>query len=340
MRKMKLGVVLLITTVLAVGLLAGCTQTKKQGNLIETNEGSETSEGRESKGESGESGEGHGSESGEEGDPSSPILTLTESWDGVVNGVRVKMSYDMATETFSGIAENSTNQTLKGVLVELNLKQDTKTVVELGPYPVGDLTPGQQAKVVLKVADEPEAKGVTFNAWEIHPEVGGAGEAAGEGGESHGSEGSEGSGEGGESHGSEGPEGIEGNESANGISINEAYDIKKNGGHLIIKYDSKSNSFVGTVTNVTKQTLTRARVEVHTSAGDEFGPTTPTDIAPGKTLSFSIPANGKAFDTWTTHAEFGAAEGNEGGANTEGREGGGEGSETHGNEGSSEGKEN
>ncbi len=46
---------------------------------------SESSEGRR---------EGGGEGAGESGDPSSPILALDESWDGVVNGVRTSMSYD------------------------------------------------------------------------------------------------------------------------------------------------------------------------------------------------------------------------------------------------------
>ena len=131
------------------------------------------SEGSESGGEAGE--HGHGGEggegSGESGDPSSPILALDESWDGVVNGVRTAMSYDSTTGSFSGIVENTTDQTLCYVQIELNLKQGTTTVVELGPQPAGDLAPGAQTTVQLLVDDEPQAAGVAFDAWEIHPEV-------------------------------------------------------------------------------------------------------------------------------------------------------------------------
>lgn len=106
-----------------------------------------------------------------ETDPSSPILALTESWDGVINGLRVAMSYDPSKKSFSGIVENTTAQTICFVQIELNLKRGTRTVVELGPGVVGDLQPGGLGNITLLVADEPTATGVTFDAWEIHPEM-------------------------------------------------------------------------------------------------------------------------------------------------------------------------
>ena len=155
-------------------------------------------------GEHGSGGEG-GSESGgegsgESGDPASPILALDESWDGVVNGVRTAMSYDPAAKIFSGIVENTTSQTLCFVQIELNLKQGTTTVVELGPQPAGDLAPGAQTTVELRVADEPAAAGVAYDAWEIHPESfacdgpGPSGEHGGEGSSESGGEHSSGGG--------------------------------------------------------------------------------------------------------------------------------------------------
>ncbi len=153
-------------------------------------------------GESNEtSGHAEGGEGGG-GDPSSPVLALDESWDGVVNGLRVAMSYDPDRRSFSGIVENTMAQTACFVQIELNLKQGTRTVVELGPDPVGDLAPGAMATTELLVDNEPQAAGVAFDAWEIHPELfdcngpgpdstGGEGgesgenHAGGEGGESH-----------------------------------------------------------------------------------------------------------------------------------------------------------
>ena len=194
----------------------------------------EVGAGEHGGGEGGEGGEGEGNETsghaegpeGGEGDPSSPILALDESFDGVVNGVRVAMSYDPIRRSFSGIVENAMALTACSVQIELNLKQGTRTVVELGPSPVGDLAPGASAITELLVDDEPEATGVAFDAWEIHPEVfdcncpvpnsssgeggeGGGSEGGGEhGGGASGSEGGgehgsgAGGGEGGESHAS------------------------------------------------------------------------------------------------------------------------------------------
>ena len=170
---------------------------------------------------SGEGGEGGGGEGGEdgEGDPSSPILALDESWDGGVNGLRVAMSYDPVRRSFSGTVENATAQPVCSVQIELNLKQGTCTVVELGPSPVGDLAPGASATTELLVDDEPLAAGVAFDAWEIHPEMFDcycnvpspnppSGEGGGEGGEGGGERGHDEGGEGGE--GSESHDGREG----------------------------------------------------------------------------------------------------------------------------------
>ena len=181
-----------------------------EGGGGESGEGGEGGEGDESGGGEGNETSGHdeGGEDGE-GDPSSPILALDESWDGVVNGLRVAMSYDPVRRSFSGTVENATAQTVCSVQIELNLKQGTCTVVELGPSPVGDLAPGASATTELLVDDEPLATGVAFDAWEIHPEMFDCDCPSGEGG-GEGDEGDEGD-EGGESHDSrEGSEGGEG----------------------------------------------------------------------------------------------------------------------------------
>ena len=257
-------------------------------------------------GAGGEGTEGMGSAegAGESGDPSSPILGLDESWDGIVNGVRTAMSYDAARGAFAGFVENPGNTTVCYVQIELNLKQGTQTVVELGPQPVGDLAPGAQAPVELLVADEPLAAGIAFDAWEIHPEVfdcGGPGpvntEGAGESAGEHGSEGVEGSG----SDASEGS-------GANALAPNQIYDVTRNGARLVMRYDDANNRFMGKVVSLTNATLTRARVEIHLSNGAELGPTTPTDIPPGFQLSVTMPATAQAFDSWAPHVEFGMGE--------------------------------
>ncbi|MCY3781777.1 MAG: hypothetical protein OXG78_15795, partial [Chloroflexi bacterium] len=253
--------------------------------------------------------------SGESGDPSSPILGLDESWDGVVNGVRTSMSYDPARGAFTGFVENPGDTTICFVQIELNLKQGSQTVVELGPQPVGDLAPGARVPVELLVADEPLAAGLAFDAWEIHPEVfdcGGPGPVNTEGA-------GEGSGEGAGEHGGRGGEGVEGGSDAsegsgaNALAPNQIYDVARNGARLVIRYDEANNRFMGKVMNLTNATLTRARVEIHLSNGAELGPTTPTDLPTGYLLSVTIPATDQPFDTWAPHVEFGMGEGGAGG---------------------------
>lgn len=276
---------------------------------------------------------------GESGDPSSPILQLDESWDGVVNGICTNMTYDQAKGRFYGIVENVTDQVIKGILIELNLKSGTKTVVELGPEPVGDLQPGEKVNIELLVSEEPEAKGVQFDAWEIHPEAEGQGNETGEG--------REGSGEAGESHSGEGPESGEEGMSTGAMTLakNETYDVTKNGARLVLKYNRSKKGFEGTLQNVGNQVLTRARVEIHLNSGTELGPTTPVDLAVGETINLSLPTS-ESFNTWVTHAEFGNGENgensesgtsSEAGESREGSEGTSESKESgesHGNEGS------
>ena len=296
-------------------------------------------------GREGVEGSGSAEGSGESGDPSSPILGLDESWDGVVNGVRTSMSYDPARGAFSGFVENPGNTTICFVQIELNLKGGTQTVVELGPQPVGDLAPGARMPVELLVADEPLAAGVAFDAWEIHPEVfdcGGPGPVNTEGA-------GEGSGEGAGEHGGRGGEGVEGAGSdasegsgANALALNQIYDVTRNGARTVMRYDEANNRFMGKVVNMTNATLTRARVEIHLSNGVELGPTTPTDIPPGYQLSVVLPATDQPFDSWAPHAEFGLGEaGGEGssaeGAGEHGGRSGGEGAGEHGGRSGGEG---
>lgn len=275
--------------------------------------------------------------SGESGDPSSPILALDESWDGLVNGVRTSMAYDPARGAFAGFVENPGSTTLCFVQIELNLKQGRQTAVELGPQPVGDLAPGERVPVELLVVDEPLAAGVAFDAWEIHPEVfdcGGPGPVT-----------TKGAGEGAGEHGGRGGEGVEGSGSdasegsgANALALKQIYDVTRNGARLVMRYDEANNRFIGKVVNKTNGTLTRARVEIHVSNGVELGPTTPTDLPAGYLLSVTIPATDQTFDSWAPHVEFGMGEAGSGGE-VPGEHGGRSGSEGRGEHGGREGRE-
>ena len=129
---------------------------------------------------------------------------------------------------------------------------------------------------------------------------------------------------GGESSDANGGEAI----GANSLAADAAFDEVRNGARLVLAYDDASNSFRGSVENVSDRVLTRVRVEIHLDNGTELGPTTPTDLAPGETLDIVLPSTPESFSAWTTHAEFGGGEGagehGAGGEGSEGSEGGGE----------------
>jgi hypothetical protein len=90
--------------------------------------------------------------------------------------------------------------------------------------------------------------------------------------------------------------------------MNGTLDEVKKGARLILSFDKESNSFVGTVENVSEQTLARVRVEVHLSNGTELGPTEPVELAPGKKAKFRLSAEGQSFTWWKAHAEVGVSE--------------------------------
>jgi len=113
-----------------------------------------------------------------------------------------------------------------------------------------------------------------------------------------------------DAHGRDGSEhhGEEGEESGTALALDATYDEVRHGARLILGYDAQSKSFRGTVENTTDQTLERVRVEVHLSNGKELGPTTPMDLAPGKTTNIQLMATGQDFTGWSTHAEVGSSE--------------------------------
>ena len=157
-----------------------------------------------------------------------------------------------------------------------------------------------------------------------HGGDGGAMESSGESGE-YGGEGGENEGEGG---GSE-----EGEESGALLALDETYDTVRKGARLILNYDAGTNSFVGTVSNTTGETLRRVRVEVHLSNGTELGPTTPVDLTSGEMTEVTLSATAEPFTGWTPHAEVDTGDGS-GGEHGEGGEGG-EGGGEHGGRGES-----
>ena len=103
-------------------------------------------------------------------------LALDETYDRARNGARLFLTYDPENNSFNGFVENTTDDTLKRVRVEVHLSNG----VELGPTTPVDLAPGEHKDIKLS------AKNFEFDSWTAHPEVG---ESSGEGDDEHGQEG-------------------------------------------------------------------------------------------------------------------------------------------------------
>ena len=99
----------------------------------------------------------------DDGDEESNIeLTLTDTYDKVRNGARLILNYDTQSNAFKGTVENTTDETLKRVRVEVHLSNGK----ELGPTAPGDLAPGEKREILLA------ATSTNFDKWTAHPEVG------------------------------------------------------------------------------------------------------------------------------------------------------------------------
>ena len=117
-----------------------------------------SSEGGNEHGEDGEGGE-HGS--GGEREESGEQIRAEDTWDATRNGARLVLSFDSASNAFVGTVENTTQQTLCAVRVEVHLSTGT----ELGPTERTDLPSGGTIGVELPTAGE------VFDTWTAHPEI-------------------------------------------------------------------------------------------------------------------------------------------------------------------------
>jgi len=118
-------------------------------------------------------------EAGEIQEESGTELALSERYDQVRNGARLILSYNAQSNSFNGTVENTTDNILKGVRVEVHLSNG----VELGPTIPTDLNPGEIMDITLK------ARGGGFDGWTAHPEVGEGGGGEHGGGEGEGEHG-------------------------------------------------------------------------------------------------------------------------------------------------------
>ena len=126
----------------------------------------------------GEGGEGSGEHGpGDEEGSGANTLALDETFDTVRSGARLTLSYDATSNSFEGTVENTTDDVLDRVRIEVHLSNGT----ELGPTTPTDMAPGEVVAIHLP------ATPATFTGWTAHAEVGGGGEGS-ESGDEHGGE--------------------------------------------------------------------------------------------------------------------------------------------------------
>ena len=107
---------------------------------------------------------GHGREQGQgQGQEQSAVqFSRSDTYDHTRNGARLILSYDREANEFVGTVENTTDDTLSRVRVEVHLSNGT----ELGPTTPTDLDPGEAMDITLTATEE------AFETWSAHPEVG------------------------------------------------------------------------------------------------------------------------------------------------------------------------
>ena len=342
-----------LAAILGMGVLVGCTSDSETGERPDSGAtaGQEASErgGGESGGEHGGSGgegtesaggEGSGSEEG-----SGATLAPDETFDVVRSGARLIMSYDAASNSFKGTVENTTNQDLTRVRIEVHLSNGT----ELGPTTPIDLAPGQVLPVNLPATQ------ASFTGWIAHAEVGSSGEGSGlqVGGEGSGREGA-----------NEGPEdtegggmGAEASEAAMSSPVTplgQTWEGNLGGLAVFARYDAATQSVQSTVQNTLPQVFCYVQAEPHLKSGTttvgELGPDVLGHLSPGQIAMTSVSVAsepslaGVAFDGYVVHLEIFDCAGSgpvphTGGEGAEGSGGEGAGGEGHGPGGEGSGSE-
>ena len=134
--------------------------TLEEAGEHQESEGGGEAERRGSEGE-GEHGEEGGHAEGEEGEESGVYIGRNATWDVTRRGARLVLSFSAARNAFVGTVENTTEQPLCAVRVEVHLD----TPEELGPTERTDLRPGATIEVELPTGGE------SFETWTAHPEA-------------------------------------------------------------------------------------------------------------------------------------------------------------------------
>ena len=167
--------------ILGAGALIGCAtdigigEGREAGGQTVSREISESGNerggneaGGEHRGAMGEGAEGGAGGSEEE---SGATLAPDQTFDATRGGARLIMSYDPASNAFNGTVENTTNNVLTNVRIEIHLSNGT----ELGPTTPTDMAPGEVATISLPSTQ------ASFTGWVPHAEVGSGESAGGEG---------------------------------------------------------------------------------------------------------------------------------------------------------------
>ena len=116
---------------------------------------------------------------------SGPMLSLDQTYERIRSGARLVLSFDKQSNSFNGFVENTTDEMLRFVRVEVHLSDGS----ELGPTKPTNLKPGEIESIHLPVGD------IFFDGWTAHPEVGkgkGADHGGDEGDGEHGKSGEHG----------------------------------------------------------------------------------------------------------------------------------------------------
>ena len=292
--------------ILSAGILIGCTVDNGSEGREGASEGVSISReiGGEHSGSGGESGRESGIEraegsGGSEEGSGAGMLAPNETFDMTRSGARLIMSYDAASNTFTGTVENTANSALTNVRIEIHLSNGA----ELGPTTPVDMAPGEALAINLPSTPE------SFTGWTPHAEVG-SGEAGEAGGEQAGGE--------------SGPDGPEGPESGNEAAMEAAMsspitplDQTWNGalGGLAVsaRYDAATQSVHTTVQNISSNTLCYVQAEPHLKSGTqtvgELGPGKMGDLNPGQqaTSVLAVSAEpelaGVAYNGYVVHME-------------------------------------
>jgi hypothetical protein len=148
-------------------VISGCSSDNGTGEKADSNRTTESRgehdrDGREHGEEGSSEHDRDGSEHSEEGEESGTELALNKTYDKVRNGARLILAYDAQSNSFNGTVENTTNETLRRVRVEVHLSNGK----ELGPTTPADLKPGEKRDVKLTATSR------DFDGWTAHPEVG------------------------------------------------------------------------------------------------------------------------------------------------------------------------